>query len=71
MPCHHWPEKEPDWNKAASLQRLKYKWRGWQVGTQEGRQSRHGQRFWARGEDPDQFAGWFGQRKIIGNTLCY
>jgi len=26
-----------------------------------GQASQQGQRFWARGEDPDQFAGWFGQ----------
>lgn len=28
-----------------------------------GQASQRGQRFWARGEDPDQFAGWFGQSK--------
>ena len=26
-----------------------------------GQATQQGQRFWARGEDPDQFAGWFGQ----------
>jgi hypothetical protein len=26
-----------------------------------GQATHQGQRFWARGEDPDQFAGWFGQ----------
>ena len=28
-----------------------------------GQATHQGQRFWARGEDPDQFAGWFGQSK--------
>ena len=28
-----------------------------------GQATQQGQRFWAQGEDPDQFAGWFGQSK--------
>ena len=36
-----------------------------------GQATHQGQRFWARGEDPDQFAGWFGQSNEPGNTLCF
>ena len=47
-------------------------WRlGWQVGTEEGRQSQRELRFHARGEDPDQFAGWFGQNKALRATLRF
>ena len=60
---HHWSNEEPDWNKAASLKRYSIGALGL-AGRYLGGQATHqGQRFWARGEDPDQFAGWFGQSK--------
>lgn len=36
-----------------------------------GQATQQGQRFWARGEDPDQFAGWFGQNKVLRATLWF
>ena len=47
-------------------------WRlGWQVGTSEGRQSQLELRFRAPGEDPDQFAGWFGQTKSFAIPFAF